>query len=134
MADHITKKIMEHLSFLDKLTDLTKKINFESNQDQSNKVLSLINNRERLIQIIQQMERKIHIAISKENKNNDFIFQIYGTWKSDIKRSYKIICDLDKLSMNNFYNLKRSTKEKISKAFSLNQSHSAYLTNSLELY
>ncbi len=134
MTDHIIKKIIKHLSFLDKLTDLTKEINFESNQDQSYKVLYLLNNRKRLIQIIQSMEREINFATSKENKNADFFSQIYCDWKSDINNSYKIICDLDKLSMNNFDNLKRSTKEQISKTFSLNQFHSAYLTNSLHLY
>ena len=123
---------MIHLSFLDKLLDLSEKIISALKQDNIDEVLFLVNNRERLIGIIKILEKKIISSFKNNNSKDVSISEVYKAWKLDTETSAKKVFHLDQLSFEYLSEIKKTTKEKISEIFVLNKFHSAYLTNSFK--
>ena len=125
---------MIHLSFLDKLLGLSEKIYTALKEEKLEEALFLINNRDRLIRIIESLEKKINGHFKKNNRLKEFpLMEIYQKWNLDTKNFSEKSCYLDQLSFEYLDKIKKTTKEKISKVFVFNRFHSAYLTNSIQL-
>ena len=127
------RSIMIHLSFLDKLLDHSNKIISALKKNEIEEALFLVNNRERLIGIINTLEKKIIRSFENNNSKDVSISEVFQVWKSDTEILAKKVFHLDQLSFEHLSEIKKATKEKISEIFVLNKFHSAYLTNSFKL-
>ena len=76
---------MIHLSYLDRLESLTVKLKKSIEEDKLDSFFHLTSNRERLLKLVHEYEKKNYPPLLKKNKNkiNNFEIEVFNAWKKD---------------------------------------------------
>lgn len=133
MEQEIVKLIMVHLSYLDQLEALTKKLEISFKKDDLESLYNFSLNRERLLKIIQRYEIKIlnYSSINNIKTLKNFNIEIIKEWGNEKSKLIEKIKEENQELINNLIRSKEKVKLDLSNIFKLNQAHGAYLTHSL---
>ena len=133
MEEEIVKLIMVHLSYLDQLKALTKKLEISFKKDDLESLYNFSLNRERLLKIIQRYEIKIlnYSSINNIKTLKNFNIEIIKEWGNEKSKLIEKIKEENQELINNLIRSKEKVKLDLSNIFKLNQAHGAYLTHSL---
>jgi len=133
MEEEIVKLIMVHLSYLDQLKALTKKLEISFKKDDLESLYNFSLNRERLLKIIQSYEIKIlnYSSINNIKTLKNFNIEIIKEWGNEKSKLIEKIKEENQELIDNLIRSKEKVKLDLSNIFKLNQAHGAYLTHSL---
>ena len=135
MEEEIVKLIMVHLSYLDQLKALTRKLETSFKKDDLNSLYNFSLNRERLLKLVQRYEVKILNYSSENNRKTlkNFNIEIIKEWQSEKSKLIEKMKEENTKLINCLITSKEKIKLDLSNIFKMNQFHGAYLTHSLKL-
>lgn len=129
----IQNKISESRSYLVALIRLTKNIVELTNEQKIDELEKEMLNRERLISIIDQLQREIEKDLSKLEGpiSEDFVFFVKD-WAQDVTDSLDLIQEIDQSTLEKLEDMKDLTQNEISTVFRIKNNIKAYNLNSLK--
>jgi len=133
MEEEIVKLIMVHLSYLDQLKALTKKLEISFKKDDLESLYNFSLNRERLLKVIQSYEIKIlnYSSINNIKTLKNFNIEIIKEWGNEKSKLIEKLKEENNNLIDKLIRSKEKVKLDLSNIFKLNQVHGAYLTHSL---
>lgn len=128
MKEQVILQIMQHLTMMDKVISSTIIINHHAISDDINKVISEIENRERLLNIVQQLQTRIEEKISELIPSDISIsyMDILKCWNNEINIWIEKTNEIDQNTTEILENQKEETTKEISTIFKIQEKFKGY--------
>ncbi|MBT3234973.1 MAG: hypothetical protein HN353_03385 [Bdellovibrionales bacterium] len=133
MQEKIIYSIQKHLNYMDSVLILSMKIFEAAEQENESRLTLESNNRERLINIIDQIQSKTEImikALPSSSLGQEFI-DVLILWSQEVANWVEDVDQIDQKILDKLYTLKESTTKEIATIFKSRQQFKGYNLNSV---